>query len=520
MADGEIKACWIICTNPVASVANRKTVLAGLESAELVIAQDAFLETETNEYADVLLPAALWTESEGVMINSERNLTLFQPAVEAPGQALPDWQIIARIACEMGFSDAFSYDSAEEVFEEIKRFWNPATGYDLRGASYDRLRQTPLQWPCPPGGSRDRNPIRYLQRRCQPDSVGPRRTAPSPGWPSRPRTVGRCSSPARTCSPEEMPDDDFPFLLNTGRLPHQWHTMTKTGKVAKLNKLNPGPFVEIHPDDAARLQISDDDPVEIASRRGRAVLPAVVTDRVRPGNCFAPFHWNDVFGEYLSINAVTNDAVDPISQQPEFKACAVTLTKVAVPEADSATEPNLGGPTTDTPNPRPRTYRISPAKVDALAELLGVAHEPAPQFGPLGRSYLAGLITGLRSEAGRRAGGVPTLPLSAPFDSATRLWVDGAARRGVRARRGAAVGAASGGLAAAESPERPPQNRSASSAPEAGSDRGVVGLTDRQRRRAGRRRRRATGRGRAAGRVARAWTTSRWRSCRRRGSCC
>ena len=110
----------------------------------------------------------------------------------------------------------------------------------------------------------------------------------------------------------ELPDDDYPFVLNTGRLQHQWHTMTKTGKVAKLNKLNPGPFVEIHPDERGALGIAEGQPVEIASRRGRAVLPAVVTDRVRPGNCFAPFHWNDLFGEYLTINAVTNDAVDPI----------------------------------------------------------------------------------------------------------------------------------------------------------------------------------------------------------------
>ncbi|WP_304528395.1 molybdopterin dinucleotide binding domain-containing protein, partial [Mycobacterium sp. E796] len=188
--------------------------------------------------------------------------------------------------------------------------------------------------------------------------------------------------------PDEMPDDDFPFLLNTGRLPHQWHTMTKTGKVAKLNKLNPGPFVEIHPDDAARLQICDEDPVEIASRRGRAVLPAVITDRVRPGNCFAPFHWNDVFGEYLSINAVTNDAVDPVSHQPEFKACAVSLTKVAVAQPDSK-------------DATPTGDEISLARVDAFAEFLGVANEPAPQFGPLGRSYLAGLVAGLRTEAGR-----------------------------------------------------------------------------------------------------------------------
>ncbi len=422
MAAGQIKACWIICTNPVATVANRRTVLAGLETAELVIAQDAFFETETNEYADVLLPAALWTESEGVMVNSERNLTLFQQAVEPPGQALPDWQIIARIACEMGFSDSFSYDSAEDVFEEIKRFWNPATGYDLRGASYERLRRTPLQWPCPPDSTNDRNPIRYLN-----DGVSQTQLVREDG--SVPRLAfatsnGRAVFFARPhLLPEEMPDDDYPFLLNTGRLPHQWHTMTKTGKVAKLNKLNPGPFVEIHPDDAARLEISDDDLVEIASRRGRAVLPAVVTDRVRPGNCFAPFHWNDAFGEYLSINAITNDAVDPVSHQPEYKACAVTMTKVAVAKPDSGADPAVA----DTPaaDRLEEAQEISLSRVDALAEILGLANEPTPQFGPLGRSYLAGMLAGLRSEAGRRAAGVPTLPLSAPFDSSTRLWVDG-----------------------------------------------------------------------------------------------
>lgn len=424
MADGQIKACWIICTNPVASVANRKTVLAGLERAELVIAQDAYLGTETSEYADVLLPAALWAETEGVMVNSERNITLSQPAVAAPGGAMPDWQIIARIACEMGFSEAFSYSCAEEVFEEIKRFWNPTTGYDLRGVSYERLRRQPLQWPCPPQSTADRNPIRYLNdgvsqtQLVREDGTVPRLAFPTPS--------GRAVFFARPhLQPEEMPDDDYPFLLNTGRLPHQWHTMTKTGKVAKLNKLNPGPFVEVHPDDAARLGIGEHDRVEIASRRGRSVLPAVVSDRVRPGNCFAPFHWNDAFGEYLSINAVTNDAVDPISNQPEFKACAVTLTKVAVSHPDSTigTGPAAGH---DTPESAPTEVReISVSQVDALGELLGVATSFKPEFNELGRSYLAGMLTGLRSDVGRRAGGVPTLPPSAPFDSRTRLWVDG-----------------------------------------------------------------------------------------------
>ncbi len=177
MSEGRIKACWIICTNPTASVANRRTVLEGLEAAELVIGQDAFFDAETNEYADVLLPAALWTESEGVMVNSERNLTLFQPAVEAPGQALPDWQIIARIASAMGYSDAFSYESAADVFEEIKQFFNPATGYDLRGASaaavFDLLQ---------PQGKSARSPFDGLPRPVQlPGDPTSRRVFDLPG---------------------------------------------------------------------------------------------------------------------------------------------------------------------------------------------------------------------------------------------------------------------------------------------------------------------------------------------------
>jgi sulfite reductase (NADPH) flavoprotein alpha-component len=195
MADGEIKACWIICTNPIATVANRKTVPAGLENAELVVAQDAFFETETNEYADVLLPAALWAESEGVMVNSERNLTLFQPAVGPPGQAMPDWQIIARMACEMGYLDAFSYDSAEDVFEEIKRFWNPATEYDLRelraAAAITAAVAVSARQP------RRSPPDPLPERRCQPDPVGPRGRQRAPaGLRDRERSCGVLRPPA------------------------------------------------------------------------------------------------------------------------------------------------------------------------------------------------------------------------------------------------------------------------------------------------------------------------------------
>ncbi|MGI5378817.1 molybdopterin-dependent oxidoreductase [Streptomyces sp. CA-251387] len=390
MAAGEIKACWIICTNPVASVANRRTVIEGLEAAEFVVTQDVFGETETNAYADVVLPGALWTEGEGVFVNSERNLTLTSPVADPPGEAMADWRIIAAVACAMGYEKGFSYDSAEDVFEEIRRAWNPVTGWDLRGVTYERLRDTPVQWPAADVDGPERNPIRYV------DADGGLRF---------PTASGRGVFHARPhMPPAEMPDDDYPFVLNTGRVQHQWHTLTKTGKVAKLNKLNPGPFVEVHPQDARALGIADGDRVEVASRRGRAVLPAVVTDRVRPGGCFAPFHWNDLFGEYLSVNAVTSDAVDPISFQPEFKVCAVSLTKVAAPVPDRPAEALT--PTSVTPG---------------TADPFGLEPAPPPVLSAQERLYLTGFLAGI----GSGAPGVPVLPPDAPFSPEHALWVNG-----------------------------------------------------------------------------------------------
>ncbi|MFB7935817.1 molybdopterin-dependent oxidoreductase [Streptomyces sp. NPDC056049] len=430
MAAGDIKACWIICTNPVASVANRKTVIAALEAAELVVTQDVFAETETNGYADVVLPATLWAESDGVQVNSERNLTLVRGVVDPPGQALPDWELIARVARAMGFAEAFTYASSEEVFEELKRAWNPQTGWDLRGVSYERLRDTPVQWPAPTADGPDRNPVRYLNDGVsqtlleRPDGSRPRLAFPTPS--GRARFFARPHLPAA-----ELPDDDYPFVLNTGRLQHQWHTLTKTGKVAKLTKLNPGPFVEVHPEDALALGVAEGDHLEIASRRGRAVLPAVVTDRVRPGDCFAPFHWNDLFGEYLSVNAVTNDAVDPLSFQPEFKACAVALTRTPAPVPPVRTAAGPAEPVkpeaaadpaaTEPPATTDPAGTGEPARV--LAALLGVADLTPPALTEPERSYLAGYVTGLSSAPAD--GRVPVLPASAPVAPGHSLWVNG-----------------------------------------------------------------------------------------------
>ncbi|RPE28672.1 bifunctional nitrate reductase/sulfite reductase flavoprotein subunit alpha [Kitasatospora cineracea] len=404
LADGEIRACWIICTNPVASVGNRGTVIAGLEKAELVITQDVFADTETNAYADVVLPAALWTETEGVLINSERNLTLARPAADPPGEALPDWRIIAEVARAMGYAEGFDFTDAEQVFEELKQAYNPATGWDLRGASYPRLRDTPVQWPAADPDGPDRNPIRYLQ----PD-----------GTPHFPTPSGRAVfHPRPHLDPAELPDDEHPFVLNTGRLPHQWHTLTKTAKVAKLTKLNPSPFVEIHPEDAAALGIGAGDGVEIASRRGRAVLPAVLTDRVQRGSCFAPFHWNDLFGEDLSINAVTSDAVDPLSFQPELKYCAVSLTAVTT-----------AAPADPAPLPAFDTAPVT-------AAVFGLDTAPPPVLDEDERRYLAGFLAAI--PIGRP--GVPVLPADAPFDPVHAQWVNGALA-GLYSRAADAAGA-------------------------------------------------------------------------------
>lgn len=320
MEAGEVKAVWIIGTNPIASMPNRARVMAALQKAELVIVQDAFHPTETTRYADILLPGALWAEAEGTMVNAERNVTLMRRAVAPPGEAMADWQIISQVAQRMGYDRGFNYAHAGEVFDEIRTTWNPKTGYDLRGMDYSKLREQPRQWPCAPHETNGRA-IRYLNSKsdaaAEPEVIFP--TASGKG-----QFFARPYLP-----PAEQPDAEFPFVLTNGRVEHQWHTLTKTGTVAQLNKLNPGAFVQLHPRDAEQLNVLQGALVKVASRRGFAIYPAQVTTRVRPGECFAPIHWNDQFGEHLCVNAATSEAVDAISLQPEFKLCAVSLTKVA-----------------------------------------------------------------------------------------------------------------------------------------------------------------------------------------------
>ncbi|MFZ2512119.1 MAG: bifunctional nitrate reductase/sulfite reductase flavoprotein subunit alpha [Gordonia sp. (in: high G+C Gram-positive bacteria)] len=391
LASGEIKAVWIICTNPVVSVAHRDTVIRGLQQAEFVVMQDVFTDVETTAYADSVLPATLWTESAGTMVNSERTITYCAPAVDPPGQARPDWQLIAEVACAMGFTEGFTYPDAAAIFDEITSFHNPRTGWDLRGVTYDRLKNGPVQWPAPPG-SGDRNPIRYrndgssqtLLHRA--DGTVPRLAFATPD--GRARFIARKFQP-----PAELPDDDHLMVLTTGRLPHQWHTRTKTGRVAKLTKLNPAPFVELHPADAAAAGILDGAPVDVVSVRGAVQVPARVTDNIAAGVCFVPMHWGE---PGAAINAVTNDAVDPDSLQPEFKACAVSVTPAPVP---AATMPISGG----------------------LAGAFALGAPPTPTVNE--QAFLAGLVNGI--EANPPGDALPAIPVSAPLRAEVRDWAQG-----------------------------------------------------------------------------------------------
>lgn len=402
MERSEIKACWVICTNPVATVANRRHVIRGLEAAECVIVQDAFADSETTRFADIVLPAALWAEGDGVQVNSDRTMTLARKAVSPPGEALADWDIIARVARAMGFEKDFAFTSAAEVFSEASQFSNPKTGYDIAGVSHERLHKGPVQWPAPAGDTQARHPIRYIS----PDREGPVFATPD----------GKGVFFARPwMRPKEWPDEDFPFVLNSGRLQHQWHTLTKTGRVESLNRLNPGPFVEIAPCDAQALGLKQDDSVRITSRRGQIVLPAQISTRVRPGTCFAPFHWNDRFGEDLTVNSVTPDAVDPLSLQPGFKLCAVALERIEKPACPAPEEAETS------------RKGHSVMMLRALTSHLGLERSDQPVAASLSddaRAWLSGFLDGLEM-APPGAGEMPTLPASAPLPAQMRARIGG-----------------------------------------------------------------------------------------------
>ena len=303
---GEVKVVWVVATNPVASLPNSERVRAAFAKAELVVVQDAYHPTETSELADVLLPAAQWSERAGTMTNSERRIGLLEQIGEAPGEALPDWQIISRVAAALGYGEEFSHGDVEEVFNEYRELTR-GRDLDITGVSYELLRASSkgVQWPLPEGGREH-----------------PRLFADTPF--ATPDGRARFHVPAYR-EPDDALTERYPLSLVTGRVKDQWHTMTRTGNVPKLNKSEVEPVVEIHPVDARPLGIRNGRPLRVTSRRGSFQARARVDRAVRPGTVWAPFHWGALRHVGGPVNAATNEAFDPRSKQPELKFAAVRV---------------------------------------------------------------------------------------------------------------------------------------------------------------------------------------------------
>jgi len=305
---GEVGLFWVAATNPAVSLPDLERVRAALLRSPFTVVQDAYYPTETAEFAHLLLPAAQWGEKTGTMTNSERMVTLCQAFRDPPGEARPDWQIFAEVGRRLGFAAQFPWGSAAEVFDEYKALTG-GRPCDMSGLDHALLAAGPRRWPSPAGGEADARLYTDL-RFATPDGRA---------------RFAACHSRGLA----EPPDDGYPFVLTTGRLYGHWHTQTRTGRIEKIRKLHPHPFIEIHPRDAAKLDLSEGEAVEVRSRRGVARFPARITAGIAPGVLFVPMHWGSLWAENAEANALTHPIACPDSGEPELKACAVALRRVS-----------------------------------------------------------------------------------------------------------------------------------------------------------------------------------------------
>lgn len=307
LEEGRIKAVWIACNNAMVSMPNLERARRALEKAELVVVQDCF-ETETTRMADVIFPASQWIEKTGTMTNSERRVMRTNQLALPPGEAKSDWWIFSRVAQAMGYHEGFQFETAEEIWDEY-RLLTVGRPCDVYGMTNERLQTEALQWPCP-GEDHPGTPRRYLDHIFHtPDGKA--------------RFIARPHQ-----EPQEATSALYPMTLTTGRLLSQWHTMTRTGKVQRLASQATTPYAELNEEDAAAQNIQDGDPINVSSARGSVVVTAKVSQRLKPGVVFMPFHWGDLFAPGQAANQLTNDAFDPFSKQPELKACAVSVARV------------------------------------------------------------------------------------------------------------------------------------------------------------------------------------------------
>jgi formate dehydrogenase major subunit len=292
-SEGKIKAMYITGENPMVSDPDISHVKQGLESLEFLVVQDMFL-TETARLADVVLPSASWAEREGTFTNTERRVQRIRKAIDPRGESRPDWEILCQLASVIGAGQLFPFNSPGEIFDELRKV-TP----QYAGMNYQRLNQPDgLQWPCP-DESHPGTPILHTKQFT--------------------RGKGKFHAVAYR-APAEEPDSQYPYILTTGRVMSQWHTGTMTRRSPALDNEFPEAFVEVNTGDANRLGIEDGDWVEVTSRRGKIRIKALVSDKIRPGVIFIPFHFAE-----CAANMLTNPALDPIAKIPELKVCAAAI---------------------------------------------------------------------------------------------------------------------------------------------------------------------------------------------------
>ncbi|GAB3925260.1 nitrate reductase [Larkinella terrae] len=335
--DASLKAIWIINTNPMVSMPDVNAVERALKNARFVVVQDVSTRADTVAFADVVLPAAAWLEKEGTMTNAERRIAYLPKVIDGPGETLPDSEILWRFAQKMGFGDAFNYTSCAEVYQEYAQL-TAGTNVDVTGVTYELLRKNrTIQWPFPQqritnteyriansevknASAENRKP--YAENRIS--ETGTKRLFTDHRFYTANQRAQIHAVPDGNAS--EPTDEDFPLVLTTGRIRDQWHTMTKTGRVAKLGQHIPHPFLQIHPDDAKARGIQEGQLVVVRGRRGEVRVNAQLTDDVRPGLCFLPMHWGKILNNnQVRTNNLTSSLVDPRSKEPDFKFSAVDV---------------------------------------------------------------------------------------------------------------------------------------------------------------------------------------------------
>jgi assimilatory nitrate reductase catalytic subunit len=318
---GDIKAIWIACTNPAHSMPDLNNVLAALENAELVVVQDAFNNTDTCKYADVLLPASTWGEKEGTVTNSERRITRVNSAVAPPAEAKHDWQIMVdfaqRLEKRLGKNkQLFDYATTEDIFNE-HRETTCGRDLDITGLSYALLNEKgPQQWP-------------YKQGQEQGQEKGMARLY-ADGIFQKPD--GKAQFINATYKPQaDKTDARHPLHLLTGRLRDQWHGMSRTGNVAQLFNHAEEPVIQMSSDDMMRRNLKNGDIVKVQNKRGSLILPVQMSDEMQPAQTFVAMHWGSQFMHGLGVNALMPPNFDKTSKQPELKHTAIKLEKLELP---------------------------------------------------------------------------------------------------------------------------------------------------------------------------------------------